>query len=138
MSEDLDAIFNDVWKESRDIPLAAHGITKTCNVCLLIKPVADFYLRKDKIYQQGYGYTSKCKECSKNKTREYWRRYRKAPISSCGICGKIDLLVKDHCHATGMNRGMLCQNCNKGLGHFKDNTGFLLNAVTYIRKYGGT
>lgn len=138
MSEiDLDDVFKDVFEALRNLPPVTHGVTKLCNVCVTVKPVEDFYLRKDKIYQNGYGYTSKCKECSKEKTRNYWKKYRKAPIASCAICNKVNLLVKDHCHATGMNRGMLCQNCNKALGLFRDNTEYLLNAAAYIKKYGG-
>lgn len=31
-------------------------------------------------------------------------------------------------------RGLLCTNCNGGLGHFKDNKDFLKNAISYIIK----
>ena len=40
----------------------------------------------------------------------------------------------DHCHVTGDVRGLLCNNCNKGLGHFKDNTLLLHNAIKYLNK----
>ena len=39
----------------------------------------------------------------------------------CGLCGFRDRLVKDHCHDTGLVRGMLCGSCNTtdgvGNGH---------------------
>lgn len=62
----------------------------------------------------------------------------------CGICyqvettqrrGKDVALSVDHCHTTGAIRGLLCNNCNNGLGQFKDNEQFLLNALSYLRKH---
>ena len=59
----------------------------------------------------------------------------------CAICGggrekqKYKFSV-DHCHATGKIRGILCQNCNAGLGLFKDNPQSLTNAITYLISSG--
>lgn len=39
----------------------------------------------------------------------------------------------DHCHKTGTIRGLLCANCNLGLGNFKDNVNFLHEAITYLK-----
>lgn len=30
----------------------------------------------------------------------------------CGLCGFREQLVKDHCHDTGMVRGLICRSCN--------------------------
>jgi len=52
----------------------------------------------------------------------------------CKICGKFEqTLYVDHCHETGKIRGLLCSNCNTGLGMFKDNINNLLNAVEYLK-----
>ena len=40
----------------------------------------------------------------------------------------------DHCHTTNKIRGILCPFCNKGLGHFKDSTEILTNAITYLEE----
>lgn len=40
----------------------------------------------------------------------------------------------DHCHTTGKIRGILCEQCNKGLGCFKDNENALRNAINYLLK----
>lgn len=43
----------------------------------------------------------------------------------------------DHCHTSGTIRGILCQQCNKGLGHFGDDPKRLLRAAKYLQKYQG-
>lgn len=61
--------------------------------------------------------------------------------NKCAICGEEGFkmsnkvkhkLVLDHCHTSGKVRGMLCNNCNRGLGLFQDNTEYLKNAITYL------
>ena len=57
--------------------------------------------------------------------------------NKCGICKTplTEMTRKiDHDHKTGIIRGLLCNACNWGLGHFKDNTKFLFNAVTYLKQ----
>ena len=38
----------------------------------------------------------------------------------------------DHCHKEEYVRGVLCSDCNVGMGFFKDNTQLLYNAVKYL------
>jgi hypothetical protein len=59
--------------------------------------------------------------------------------SCCAICGINQANLKqalaiDHCHVTARIRGLLCQNCNKGLGNFKDNPLALKKAIKYLGK----
>jgi len=56
----------------------------------------------------------------------------KASVKQCVICGDTGPLVVDHCHATGAVRGMLCNHCNRGLGHFRDDPMLLEFAAQYL------
>ena len=44
-------------------------------------------------------------------------------------------LAVDHCHKTGTFRGLLCTNCNLGLGSFFENPDLLLSAAAYIKDH---
>lgn len=54
----------------------------------------------------------------------------------CAICKQPPKENKrldvDHCHTTKKLRGLLCNNCNRGLGHFKDSQELLLKAKIYL------
>lgn len=60
----------------------------------------------------------------------------------CAICGvdysnsKRNLDV-DHDHTTGVVRGLLCNNCNRGIGHLQDSPVILKRALDYICEIGG-
>jgi len=56
----------------------------------------------------------------------------------CAICGKHQdsfskRLFVDHCHTTGVVRGLLCHKCNSGLGHFEDNVYNMQKAIDYLK-----
>ena len=56
--------------------------------------------------------------------------------SKCAICGKESERISfavDHDHKSGRVRGILCENCNRGIGMFKDDTKLLRNAIIYLR-----
>lgn len=62
---------------------------------------------------------------------------------SCKICGSKDSssphgsanFAVDHCHETGSVRGLLCNQCNRGLGLFKDSTELLLKSINYLKEF---
>ena len=56
----------------------------------------------------------------------------KKPETVLNTKGEIKLLSIDHCHNSGRIRGLLCNYCNAGLGHFRDNSALLLAAFEYL------
>lgn len=59
----------------------------------------------------------------------------------CAICKQECTtgrrLCVDHNHQTKKVRGLLCVNCNNGIGRFKDNVDLLDAATTYVRESNG-
>lgn len=52
----------------------------------------------------------------------------------CGICDATERLVLDHCHNTGVIRGVLCNTCNSGIGMLKDNPELLKKGIEWLTK----
>lgn len=62
----------------------------------------------------------------------------------CAICnqpeaqmrnGKLKALAVDHNHKSGSIRGLLCSDCNTGIGKLKEDKNILLSAVRYLDKH---
>lgn len=60
--------------------------------------------------------------------------------NKCGCCGDVfrperNQVAVDHCHKTGVVRGLLCSRCNLGLGHFLDSSLRLRLAAGYLDRF---
>jgi hypothetical protein len=74
-------------------------------------------------------------------TREQYDAMVEEQGGRCKVCGtdqpsthprKTHWCV-DHCHTTGRVRGLLCDNCNRGIGLLKDCPEVLSRAAAYLR-----
>ena len=90
--------------------------------------------------------TKHCKLCRRDYDWQY--KYGLSPAQyytlwlkqggKCKICGKKlpdgEYLHVDHDKETGEIRGLLCRDCNLGLGNFHDNPNNLIKAAEYIKE----
>jgi hypothetical protein len=120
------------------------GKSSSCGCVMALKA-------KERLHKHG-----KSNRKNKNRYYEYTREIhikRKYGLSleqynqmfedqngKCVICDykfgqkKGDCYV-DHCHETSVVRGLLCQNCNTGLGNFKDKPERINKAAEYLLKF---
>lgn len=101
----------DCDRERQKLGLKRHGViprTKT----------------KNEKYSSKYGITPEC--------------YAKLLLQQNGVCAickesfdKLEVEV-DHCHKTGIIRGLLCGKCNRGLGQFDDDIKKIQGAIDYL------
>ena len=114
----------------------------TCTRCKSEKPASsEFFPLHNK---KRNGLDSWCRACRANYRSENNRgKFRdvisdeklaeiKLSTKECVICGSQEKLVVDHDHKTGKVRGMLCNHCNRGLGHFRDDPTLLEFAAQYL------
>lgn len=123
---------------------------KVCSKCKIEKDDFDFSSNRN----SPDGLHSVCRTCARA-TNKVWHTKSTAPKDTlrkygickweyelllekqkglCKICEQADTkrLSVDHCHKTHKIRGLLCGNCNRGLGLFKDNPRLLERAIKYL------
>jgi Recombination endonuclease VII len=114
---------------------AAEGCTKKLNVTNLTGLCGQHTngYRRDHVLRRDYGITE----------AEYDAMLA-AQNGLCALCGKppkpggkgtASRLNVDHDHETGRVRALLCTNCNRGIGFFKDNPTLMRRAAAYVTRY---
>lgn len=74
-------------------------------------------------------------------TLDQYEEMLKAQGGVCAICKDecnrktTKRLCVDHDHMTGVVRGLLCFQCNAGIGKFKDRPAALLAAIKYLERH---
>jgi hypothetical protein len=118
-----------------------------CRRCGRKRPTDEFPALRDGKYR--------CRDCLTELSREVQARRRgctpeqyqallEKQDGRCAICGVAEghrschgtkcRLAIDHDHRTGATRGLLCNNCNRGLGRFKDSIAILESALRYLKR----
>jgi len=77
--------------------------------------------------------------CSYNITLLKYEELLSSQNYKCAIClekcASGRRLSVDHDHNTGRVRGLLCLNCNRAIGNFKEDVNSIKNAITYLERY---
>lgn len=132
---------------------------KTCRKCKVNKDAGSFYkLARGKdgkywyckdcckrinrqIYKQYNNWRMGHLQRKYNMTTTQYEDLHSKQSGKCAICGQeetaqrrgnIKKLAVDHDHVSGRLRGLLCSNCNIGLGKFKDSKEYLNSAIRYL------
>ena len=117
-------------------------LTKPCTNCEEVKPLDAAHFPPHNKTKSGFD--SWCRACRSSYRSGINRGMHRAVISDndlidlkasvkqCVICGDSGKLVVDHDHVTGEIRGVLCNHCNRGLGHFRDDPTLLEFAAQYL------
>ncbi|MGI5199371.1 endonuclease VII domain-containing protein [Streptomyces sp. CA-288835] len=113
---------------------------KLCLKCGEVKPWSEWHRNAT----ASDGLSTRCKACraAEGRAGHLKRQYgiteaeRDELIASqggvCCICLAAPAAHVDHCHKTGRVRGVLCFNCNSGLGLLRDDPDAMNRAADYL------
>jgi len=133
---------NKMRNKNRDL---YNNSKKECSLCKELKVRSKENWHKDLSQKDGLRTICiKCvsilqKEGRYNITEEEYDNMIKKQKGRCKICGVvlkrtgIKGFIVDHNHKNGDVRGLLCGNCNRGIGILKDNPFILFRAIKYVR-----
>ncbi len=134
---------------------------RRCAVCQEVKSTSAYY----RVRSGGSRLQSVCKSCSSKRhsryvvekrqvlrgarlTKEYgitleeFETMLALQENCCAICGKRFGRGRqanvDHCHRSHQLRGIICNQCNTGLGLFKDDLRLLRQAQHYLSQYAAS
>lgn len=121
---------------------------KTCAKCKRDLPEEEFHVANDNTGRRRY----QCRVCARvtqyGLTRDQYEAMVEAQQGRCAICGTDNPGNRDwsidHDHEccgharkceVACVRKLLCNNCNSGLGMFRDSPEVLENAAAYLRSF---
>ncbi|WP_433731003.1 endonuclease VII domain-containing protein [Actinoplanes sp. CA-051413] len=111
-----------------EIPAHRPRGSKFCSVLCKRRATSDRYRERNPLYQRLYRY---------GLTAEQYEALVDAQGDRCAICRTGDPGGKggwhvDHCHETGVVRGLLCHHCNIAIGYFKDDPLLIRLGIEYL------
>jgi len=130
---------------------------RKCTTCGVVAETMEQLELFCKSKKHTHGRENRCKACNKLKTKKYressgpekvlnsqikskyhvtLEEYTNSMNTSdnCEKCGKFTDLVYDHDHSTMKFRGVLCRQCNMGIGLLGDTEQGVQQALEYFKK----
>lgn len=119
--------------------MGRHGRCATCKACRVTKNRAirltpeGSRRERDKQYRTKFGITL-----------DDYERMLSEQDGVCAICERperakrgdtLKHLAVDHCHATGVVRGLLCADCNTAIGKLLDDPSAMRRAAQYVEAH---
>ena len=118
-----------------------------CQVCEEVKDEEEFYVNKTSFL----GRNKRCKACYVNihleknygiSLEDYNKMLKEQGGTSANKACDYGLdddhkLFVDHCHETGIIRGLLCNWCNSAEGYLKGSPEVAEGLIKYMRKHNG-
>lgn len=127
-------------KPAEDFPAGKgykNGLRPYCKPCRKEYELKNYHKNKHKRpYDYLYDKDKKLKKAFGISYGEY-QKMLEVQSNACAICkttntGKRRAFAVDHCHTTGKIRGLLCSNCNTGIGNLRDSVELLKQAIHYL------
>ncbi len=115
------------------------GYSYKCKICKLAFNQAQAKKPSVKRYRKQYEFERGLRRNYGMKLIQYQSLYD-SQQGKCALCGKHQdhckrKLAVDHDHDTKEIRALLCDNCNPGIGYFKNSIEYLELAIKYLKKF---
>lgn len=114
--------------------VSLYGYCYTCNEAIRVFCIkGTYYCEKQPLWLIANDPPKKkptVKRSTHGLTVQESKEFREGKV--CAICGSAEKLRVDHCHEIGTIRGVLCNDCNLGLGRFYDSPERLRAAAEYL------
>lgn len=132
--------------------MSQDGLTPTCIACIRAYQEQRQTTPEFRAWRRAYNKRPERREKQRRLRRQHaygidpatFDRLLASQGSHCLICrremflgvdkkGRADALHVDHDHSSGKVRGLLCGDCNRGLGCFRDSPEALQRAASYLK-----
>lgn len=107
---------------------------RRCSVCRGV-----FHQNEFNILAPFPAYSARCSDCRNPKVGNWTMKTKKDAreffgnvCGICGVSGDEEMLGIDHCHTTGLIRGLLCRKENSAIGFFGEDLDKLRAAIAYL------
>lgn len=114
--------------------------SKKCNSASIRKRIKDTQTPEEKARDISYKYAWRLKK-QYGMTVEDFQNLLVQQDYRCGICNRRQedtndgYLVVDHDHNSSYTRGLLCRQCNAGMGALGDSIDLLKHAILYLQNW---